>query len=127
MQSFLVNVIAKIYFPSNIPVLLFVSTQHFPNLLLHEFHFGVLVNPLDTDIFCQLNVTEGGNRRGSAFYLNISKTIENRESCFCISNNDIQCVTKNHNRVGCTCLFCCLDDPKQIFFDFSEKCITSAL
>ena len=79
MQSFLVNVIAKIYFPSNIPVLLFVSTQHFPNLLLHEFHFGVLVNPLDTDIFCQLNVTEGGNRRGSAFYLNISKTIVHRE------------------------------------------------
>ena len=85
-------------------------------------------NPLDTEVFCQLNVTEGGGPRGSptAFYLNIFRTIENRAKCFCISS-DIQCVTKIHIRIGCTCLVYCLDDPKQFFFDFPEKCTTVAL
>ena len=52
--------------------------------------------------------------------------IENRAKWFGISN-DIQCVTKIHNRVGCTCLAYCIDDLKQFFFDFSEKRITAAL
>ena len=50
---------------------------------------------------------------------------ENRAMCFCISN-DIQCI-KIHNRIVCTCLVYCLDDPKQFFFYFSEKCATAAL
>ena len=50
----------------------------------------------------------------TAFYLNISRTIEKRKKCFCISN-EIQCVTKIHNRLGCTCLVYCRDDPKQLF------------
>ena len=62
----------------------------------------------------------------TVFYLNISGTIENRAKCLYISN-DKQCAAKIHNRVGCTCLVYCLDDPKQFFFDFSEKCTTAAL
>ena len=57
----------------------------------------------------------------TAFYFNISRTLENRVKYFCISN-DIQCATKIHNRIGCACLIYCLNDPKQFFLDFSEKC-----
>ena len=59
----------------------------------------------------QCNWGEGGDQR-----------IE--QSAF---GNDRQCVTKIHHRVGCNCLVYCLDDPKQIFFDFSEKCTTASL
>ena len=73
--------------------------------------------------FCQLNVNEGG--RGvhwtpAAFYLNIYRTIENTANCFCISS-DIQCVTKILDRISCTCLVYCLDDPKQFSFNFFLK------
>ena len=57
----------------------------------------------------------------TAFYSNISRTLENKEKCFYISN-EIQCVTYIHNRVGCTCLDYCLDGPKQVSFNVSEKC-----
>ena len=62
----------------------------------------------------------------TVFHLNISRTIKNRAKCLCISN-DKQCVTKIHNRVGCTCLGYFLDDPKQFFFDFDENCSTAAM
>ena len=46
-------------------------------------------------------------------------TIENSAKCFCISN-DLKCVTKVHNRIGCTCLAYCYDDLKQFFFHFAQ-------
>ena len=61
----------------------------------------------------------------TAFYLSISRTMENRAKCFCIINN-IQCLAKIRNRIDRTCLVYCFDDPK-FFFHFSEKCPTAAL
>ena len=58
------------------------------------------------------------------FYLNISRAIEKRTKCFCISS-DIQYVTKIQNRIGCISLVYCLDHPKHFFFHFSEKCTTA--
>ena len=54
------------------------------------------------------------------------RTIENRAKYFSISE-DIQYESKTHNRVGCTCFVCCLDDPKHFFFEFSGKSTTTTL
>ena len=53
----------------------------------------------------------GLGRSSTGFYWNISRNIENSARYFCISNN-IQYVTKIHNRIGFTCLVYCLSDPK---------------
>ena len=39
----------------------------------------------------------------------------------------MKCVAKIHDRAGCTFLVYCHDESKQFFFNFSEKCPTSAL
>ena len=62
----------------------------------------------------------------TAFYLNISRTIENRAMHVCISN-DIQGDITIQNRTGCTCVVYCFDGPKQFFFNFSVKYATAAL
>ena len=84
-------------------------------------------NPLDTDVFANLIYLIGGGSRWAPtiFYLNIIGTMENIAKFFFIMN-DIPCVTKNDNRFSDTYVVYCLDDPKQIFFDFSEKCTTAA-
>ena len=56
----------------------------------------------------------------TASYLNIFRTLENRAKCFCISS-EMQCVTKIHDIVDCTCLVYCLDDPKHFFLRLFRK------
>ena len=61
----------------------------------------------------------------TAFYLSISRTIENRANCFCIINN-IQCVAKIRNRIDRLASFIA-SMTQNFFFHFSEKCSTAAL
>ena len=51
------------------------------------------INPLDTEVFANLMWLRGVDWTPTAFYLNISRTIENETKFFCISNS-IQWVNK---------------------------------
>ena len=51
------------------------------------------INPRDTEVFANLMWLRGVDWTPTAFYLNISRTIENETKFFCISNS-IQCVNK---------------------------------